>query len=66
MMALRISPSLELMETIEPLASTKPAGGREVADRVLHPREVSVACARHDVLPALVLAAGTRRASHSR
>ena len=55
---LRISPSPDWLDDIEPLASTKPATpvGREVVDDVLHPGEVGVARRRHAVLPALVVA----------
>ncbi|GIW55790.1 MAG: hypothetical protein KatS3mg082_2194 [Nitrospiraceae bacterium] len=51
--SLRISPSPDWFEDIEPLASTKPATpvGREVVDDVLHPGEVGVAHRRHAVLP---------------
>ena len=68
MMALRISPSPDWFDDIEPLASTKPAmpGGREVVDEVLHPGVVGVARRRHAVLPALVVLAAARRASRCR
>ena len=51
MMALRISPSPDWFDDIEPLASTKPAmpGRREVVDEVLHPGEVGVAGGRRAV-----------------
>ncbi len=57
MIALRISPSPDWFDDIEPLASTKPASpvGREVMDEVLHPGEVRVAGGRRAVLPALVV-----------
>ena len=53
MIALRISPSPDWFDDIEPLARTKPAMpvGREVVDEVLHPGEVGVARRRHAVLP---------------
>ena len=57
MIALRISPSPEVLDDIEPLASTKPGlpVGRDVVDEVLHPREVSVVGGWRAVRPAPVL-----------
>ena len=57
MMFLRISPSPDWFDDMEPLASTKPAdaAGREVVQEVLHPGEVGVAHRRDAVLPALVV-----------
>ena len=68
MMALRISPSPDWLDDIEPLASTKPAmpGGRQVVDEVLHPGVVGVARGRHAVTSSACRRAAARRASRCR
>ena len=55
---LRISPSPDWFEDMEPLARTKPADAtwREVVEEVLHPGEVGVAHGRGAVLPSPVVA----------